>query len=203
MDFLQPNSMIFEVLQVITEEANSYFEGNPVSLENIATVIDADSGDNQNTTTDIVLSLLNMQEEFTMKNIPNAQINGINIDYRNPKVNLNMFILFSATNSIYTEALKGISKIIEFFQGKSVFTQANSNFVREGDLVNIADFRFNVNLYTPTFEELNFIWGTLGGKQYPSVLYKVSLIELERKDVLAERGGLITETDNQLKNIER
>lgn len=193
--------MIFEVLQIIVEEVNSYFEGNPVSLENIATIMDSDGGDNQNNTTDIVLSLLNMQEEATMKNIPNHFVNGTEVEYRNSIINLNLFILFSATNSIYSEALKGVSRVIEFFQGKHVFTQSNSNFTREGDMLNIEDFRFNVHLYTPTFEELNFIWGTLGGKQYPSVLYKVTLIELER-DLLTARGTLITEIDNQLKNIE-
>ena len=194
--------MIYDVLQVITEEVNSYFEGNPVSLENIATVMDSDGNDNQNTTTDIVLSLLNMQEEFAMKNISNNYSTGTTVDYRNHKVNLNLYVLFSATNALYTEALKGVSKIIEFFQGKSVFTQANSSFIREGDMMDVGDFRFSISLYTPTFEELNFIWGTLGGKQYPSVLYKVSLIELERKDAGVERGSLITEINNQLKNIE-
>ncbi|WP_339705355.1 DUF4255 domain-containing protein [uncultured Kriegella sp.] len=194
--------MIYKVLQVITEEVNSYFEGNPVSLENIATVMDSDGSDNQNTATDIVLSLLNMQEEFAMKNIPNNYTNGTTVEYKNHRVNLNLYVLFSATNSIYIEALKGISKIIEFFQGKNVFTQANSNFLREGEMLDVGDFRFSIALYTPTFEELNFIWGTLGGKQYPSVLYKISLIELERNDVIVESGSLITEIDNQLKNIE-
>jgi hypothetical protein len=56
---------------------------------------------------------------------------------------------------------------------------------------NLKDFRFTVELYTPTFEELNFIWGTLGGKQYPSALYKLSLIEVERNL-----------TQRQVKNVE-
>jgi hypothetical protein len=57
---------------------------------------------------------------------------------------------------------------------------------------NIDNFRFTVELYTPTFEELNFIWGTLGGRQLPSALYKVSMIQIER-NISQSEGAIITE----------
>jgi hypothetical protein len=41
-------------------------------------------------------------------------------------------------------------------------------------------------------EEVNHMWGTLGGKQYPFVLYSLRLLELKFKAALGE-GGLITE----------
>lgn len=79
-------------------------------------------------------------------------------------------------------SLRYISRIIEFFQGKRLFTHTNSSYDRDNTAMsNLKDFRFAIELYTPTFEELNFIWGTLGGKQYPSALYKLSLIEIERE----------------------
>ena len=192
--------MIFEVLQIITEEVNGYFEGNPVSLDNIAT-LDSE-GDNQNGTTDIVLSLLNTQEESTLKNDPNKFVNGNRVSLKNPKVNLNLYIIFGANHDSYAEALKSISKIIEFFQGKKVFTQANSIYDRDNvALSDITNFKFIVELYTPSFEELNFVWGTLGGKQIPSVLYKIRLIQIER-DTLLGKGGMITEIGGELKHIE-
>lgn len=189
--------MIFEVLQVITEEANSYFKGNPISLDNIAT-IEGDTTDSSEPT-DIILTLLNLQEEFTLKNIPNNYENGNKVEYKNPKVNINLYILFSANNGSYPESLKSLSKIIEFFQGKNVFTQDNTTFDRELDgMIWLKDFKFIVDLYTPSFEELNYIWGTLGGKQYPSVMYKVSLLEMER-DILQGEGALITQIDHIIK----
>ena len=66
-------------------------------------------------------------------------------------------------------------------------------------MVNVGDFRFITDLYTPTFEELNFIWGTLGGKQYPSVIYKVTLLEIER-DVVSNRGTVVSGLNSGLKN---
>lgn len=192
--------MIFEVLQILTEEVNNYFESNPVTLDNIA-VIASDTGDNGNSGSDIILTLLNLQEESTLKNTPNYTINGTKVIYKNPKVNLNLYILFSANNEKYNESLKSISKIIEFFQGKRVFTQANSNYNRHNiEMSDIANFKFKIDLHTPSFEELNYVWGTLGGKQLPSVIYKVSLIEIERNKIVS-KGTLITEINGELNQI--
>ena len=189
--------MIFEVLQVLSEEVNSYFEGNPVTLDNVATLESEIGGDTQDTS-DVLLSVLNLQEEYTLKNHSNNYISGNDVYYKNPKVHLNMYVLFSGVNSTYTEALKSISKILEFFQGKKVFTQDNTVYDRDVEgMEKLRNFKFIVSLYTPTFEELNFIWGTLGGKQYPSAIYKVTLLEIERDTVL-EQGTEITGLDNQM-----
>ena len=67
---------------------------------------------------------------------------------------------------------------------------------------NIDNFRFSVELYTPTFEELNYIWGTLGGKQLPSALYKVSMIQIER-DIAQAEGQLISKVKGVTKTKEQ
>lgn len=189
--------MVFEVLQILTEEVNNYFGGSPVSLDNIATVT-SDQGDSGGTSTDIILTLLNLQEEPTLKNKPNYSVEGTRITYKNNIINLNLYILFSANNDKYNEALKNLSKVIEFFQGKKVFTQANSIYNRDDvSMSRITNFRFVVDLFTPTFEELNFVWGTLGGKQIPSVMYKVSLVEIEREAVLG-KGDLISQINGDI-----
>jgi hypothetical protein len=188
--------MIFEILQVIKEEINGYLDVNPVTLENIANVDQEGDAD----TNGVVLTLLNTQEETTLKNVSNNSISGTDVSYKNPKVNLNLYLLFSANNSSYTESLKSLSKVIQFFQGKRVFTQSNTNFQRADDeMKNLKNFHFRMDLFTPSFEELNFIWGTLGGKQFPSAIYKVSLIEIER-DVLLEQGAVISGLGTNLNN---
>ena len=187
--------MIFEVLQVVTEEVNAYFGTSTVSLENIANVEQDGEADSQG----VFLTLLNMKEEYALKNRSNNQISGTNVIYRNPSVSLNLYLLFSANNTTYKESLKSISKIIEFFQGKKIFTQDNTNYKKEGEMLNVKNFQFVTDLYTPSFEELNFIWGTLGGKQYPSVIYKVSLIEIER-DMILGKGSVISGLGTNLNN---
>jgi hypothetical protein len=143
--------------------------------------------------------LLNLKEEYTLKNESNHRISGTNVVYKNPKVNLNLYLLFSANNATYKESLKSIAKIIQFFQGKKIFTQDNTNFKKEGEMLDVKNFRFVTDLFTPSFEELNFIWGTLGGKQYPSVIYKLSLIEIEREAILG-KGSVISGLGTNLNN---
>lgn len=187
--------MIFEVLQVITEEVNAYLGSTAISLENIANIEQDGEADSQG----VFLTLLNMKEEYALKNRSNNQVSGTEVSYKNPKVSLNLYLLFSANKATYKESLKSISKLIQFFQGKKIFTQDNTNFKKEDEMLNVKNFRFVVDLFTPSFEELNFIWGTLGGKQYPSVIYKVSLVEIERDNIL-RKGQVIAGLGTNLNN---
>lgn len=190
--------MIYEVLQILTDEVNHYLESvgleSSVQLDNIA-LVEQESSDMSNDMSDkVILTMINMDEEKTMKNFQNRVLEDDQYNYRNNRVNLNLYILFSANRTAYIKSLKDISKIVEFFQGKRLFTQANSEYDRFSiSMSEVKDFRFTVELYTPTFEELNFIWGTLGGKQYPSALYKLTLVEIER-DVPAAISGPLTST---------
>lgn len=190
--------MIYEVLQILTDEVNNYLESvgleSSVQLDNIA-LVEQESSDMSNDMSDkVILTMINMDEEKTLKNFQNRVLEDDQYNYRNNRVNLNLYILFSANRTAYIKSLKDISKIVEFFQGKRLFTQANSEYDRFSiSMSEVKDFRFTVELYTPTFEELNFIWGTLGGKQYPSALYKLTLVEIER-DVPAAISGPVAST---------
>ncbi|PIF34352.1 uncharacterized protein DUF4255 [Flavobacterium sp. 9] len=199
--------MIFEVIQIISEQVNSYLAEigleKSVVPENIA-FLESQKDDPDNKLKDgVALTVINLAEEATLKNFPNHSVENTKTIYKNSVVNLNLYILFSANRDIYINSLKDISKIIEFFQGKRLFTQANTIFNRSTSAMsNVDNFRFTVELYTPTFEELNYIWGTLGGKQLPSALYKVSMIQIERNIVQAE-GQLIGEFSGTTKRKEQ
>ncbi|MET3026053.1 DUF4255 domain-containing protein [Flavobacterium sp. UW10123] len=189
--------MIFEVIQIITEQVNNYLEeiglDKSVVPENIAFLESQNDDITDALKNAVALTIINLDEEATLKNFPNHTIENTKTIYKNSVINLNLFILFSANRDKYINSLKDISKIIEFFQGKKLFTQANTIFNRNSSAMsNVDNFRFTVELYTPTFEELNYIWGTLGGKQLPSALYKVSMIQIERNIAQAE-GQVIGE----------
>lgn len=190
--------MIFETVQIIEEQVNSYFEecglAKSVVAENIG-ILETNSTNTGRIEDNVALTLLNLGEEITLKNFPNQVNQGSKVIYKNNIINLNLYILFSANRSTYIKSLNDISKIIEFFQGKRLFTQANTVYDRNNtSMANIENFRFTVELYTPTFEEMNFIWGTLGGRQLPSALYKVSMIQIERNIVQGE-GQLISKVE--------
>ncbi|MFD1604372.1 DUF4255 domain-containing protein [Flavobacterium artemisiae] len=177
--------MVFEVIQIITEQVNNYLDEigleKTVVAENIAFLESQNDTVADNLEDKVALTLINLDEESTLKNFPNHKIENTKTIYRNSVINLNLYLLFSANRSAYVNSLNDISKIIAFFQGKRLFTQANTIYNRNNvAMANIDNFKFSVELYTPTFEELNYIWGTLGGKQLPSALYKVSMIQIER-----------------------
>lgn len=199
--------MIFEVIQIISEQVNNYLAeiglAKSVVPENIA-FLESQKDDPENLLKNAVaLTVINLAEEATLKNFPNHSVENTKTIYKNSIINLNLYILFSANRDSYVNSLMDISKIIEFFQGKRLFTQANTIFNRSTSVMsNVEDFRFTVELYTPTFEELNYIWGTLGGKQLPSALYKVSMIQIERNIAQAE-GQLIGEFSGITKRKEQ
>lgn len=197
--------MIYESLQILKEQVENYFVevglGKIVVLENIALW---ESGSENATKVEdkVVLSLIKIEEEKTLKNLPNFQIKNDITEYKNPPINLNIVILFSANCETYDKSLSSISRIIQFFQSKKIFTSGNTVYNRTNvALQDIESFRFVVELYTPGFEELNHIWGTLGGRQLPSVLYKVQLIQIEKDKTLATTG-VITQINGELNGIE-
>jgi len=194
--------MVYEALQIIGEQLNLYLSSkglnNLIALENIA-LLETSSENSDRVANKVVLTLINLDEEKTLKNLPNYKvINKQTTEYKNPPISLNLYLLISANCNTYVNSLRSISKTIEFFQGKSIFTSENTTYTIKDDFDVLDTFKLIVNLYTPSFEELNHIWGTLGGRQLPSVIYQIQLIEIDRKD-LPVTGPVILEVNNDLK----
>ncbi len=184
--------MIHPVLKFLVEQMNLYIDQvkktdidvvSPVAVLQSIVRLDEEI---LKTTNNILVSLVNFSEEATMKNIPNyALLNNDLVAYKNPPINLNLFILVTACMTNYENALIYLSHAITFFQGKYTFTLKNSVTQVEG-LPD--DFRIILDLYTLSFEQLNYLWSTLGGKQHPFVCYKVRLLQVERPSTTETRG---------------
>jgi hypothetical protein len=175
-----------------------------VRLGNIAEGVGNNAGNTGAVPRDILdVSMVNVREEKTLKNLSNTIRNDVTlrVSYENPPVFLNLHILIVATHSNYANALLMLSRAIRFFQFKNVFDQdsvAPASLTANAP-ANVLDqldsFKLSLDLYSPTMEEVNHMWGTLGGKQYPFVLYTLRLLGLKFKAVQAE-AGLITEVVN-------
>jgi hypothetical protein len=194
--------MISHALTIVINEldkhlAGTYVLGDPTKVElgNLAEGFAAGGSREK-----LILSMVNLKEEKTLKNLPNYVRNDITLStiYENPPVFLNFQILITATHANYTNALLVLSRAIRFFQFKNVFTQDN---VEPGSITTsspldqldqLESFKLIFDLYSPTMEEVNHLWGTLGGKQYPFVLYMLRMLDLKFKAVQSERG-VITE----------
>ena len=192
--------MIYETLEIVMDQITKYLDTKPnddsvLVLENIAKQDDVTV---TRLNDRVAVSLLNMEEEATLRNFPNTTLKNGKTIYKNNKVNLNLYVLFAANRTAYDKALVSINNIVEFFQSKKVFTQVNTPFTPASTIFDeLKEFKFIVDLYTPTFEQLNYIWGTLGGKSVPSVLYKISIIKIE-SDNIKDTGQPITNVVGEL-----
>ena len=70
----------------------------------------------------------------------------------------------------YPEALKFISSVIEFFQGKSLFTHQNTPMLSENAN------RLTVQMVNMDLQQLSNLWGNIGAKYIPSVIYKIRML---------------------------
>lgn len=188
--------MLYESLLFLEGQLNNYFgklhEENEsivsslVKLENIAALKEDDLESAEN----IFITLVNISEETTLKNIPHYRKENALAVYENPPVYLNLYVLFSSCiNGAYDKALMHLSYLLKFFQAKNTFTHKNSATTAFDEAT---EFKLIMDLYSPTFEQANYLWSTLGGKQFPSALYKLRLVEVQ-KDSIREKRGLITE----------
>lgn len=148
----------------------------------------------------VLLSVVNLQEERTLKNTP-AYVRDdvrLRVRYENPPTFLNLAVLVTATHVDYVNALRALSRALLFFQHRNVLTHDNvapNSVILDApprDVDRLAEFKLIFNLWSPTFEEVNDMWGMLGGKQFPFALYSLRMLELKFPATQRE-AGLITE----------
>lgn len=201
--------MITHALLILQEELKAHlteYDQMPysgptrVDIGNMAEGVDTSSGNGVIERGKLVFTIVNIREEKTLKNLPNYVRNDVTLraSYENPPVFINLLLLLSATHSTYNNATLYLSRAIRFFQYKNVFTPENvapallQVQAPMTELDQLESFKLILDLYSPSLEEVNHLWGTLGGKQYPFVLYLVRMLDLKFK-AAAKETGLITE----------
>lgn len=152
-----------------------------VIIDNIATAQEL-GGVNNQLNGHVVMSLVNLQEETTCRNGLNYRLENGRAVYQNPPVYLNLFILFSVLHNQHETALKLLSRVIEFFQSQKEISPTAT----PGNSLITGDMRIILDLYSLTFEQMNQLWGSLGGKQVPFALYRARLVTLETPKRQAE-----------------
>lgn len=126
----------------------------------------------------VVVFVLNIEEEKSVRNGHFQSNPGMN-----PPVSVNLFLMFAAnfTGENYLEALKFISSVISFFQGRNVFDHQNTPLL-SANVDKITAEMVNIDL-----KELSNLWANLGAKYVPSVVYKLRMLNfnsfMEKEEV--------------------
>lgn len=125
----------------------------------------------------LICTLLNIEQERVNLNAP--------LGHRtlsNPPFNLNLYVLFSAyyVPARYVGALRTLSLTLGFFQGKQVFTPANTP-----GMPATVD-KIIVEMVNVDMKDLSNFWTALGAKQMPSVLFKIKMVSITADMVMEE-----------------
>ncbi len=182
--------MVFHALDFIRLELNSSGRDITSELGNVGELV-SNGGINSNTDSNIIISLINIEENRISRDPRNYLKSGTDVFMKNPAVHLNLTLLFTATRSesAYGAALQSIQKVIEFFQDKFVFDRVNTPGLTAG-IEKLIFEMVSINM-----EQLNQLWSILGGRCHPSVVYKMRMITID--SVTRQLGSVVKEIETK------
>ncbi|MGB0929164.1 MAG: DUF4255 domain-containing protein [Chitinophagales bacterium] len=179
--------MIHEILPVIADELNEFFKLKFDLNEDkviLSSVVNQDGTISIPEENKVIVTLVNIEKDPARSGGSHSSVVGMNAP-----ININLYVLFSAyfNTKNYNEALKFISGVIGFFQGKMTFDHRNTPMLpRHADKV-------IVELISMNLEELGRVWMAIGAKYLPSVLYRVRTISVQEgkiHNITSEIAGL-------------
>lgn len=119
-------------------------------------------------------ALIHIEEERVMRaQLPETVLSGGKHIVLEPKLKLNLHVLFASKFQKYDEALRSLSHVLTFFQSHPVFT--TDSYPGLDPRIE----RLTVELQSLSFEQLNQVWAFLGAKHLPSAIYKVRMVALQ------------------------
>jgi hypothetical protein len=191
---------VITLLQTELENYLAYKDATATVVTDNIGMLETPNGDKLSN--NIVITVVNVEEESTLKNQPAYKrypAPAGPTTYENPPIFLNLYVLFTSNywGDKYIYALQRISYVIQFLQSKNTFSYGASTTGQFSDDPDIVALRFTLELYTLTFEQLNHLWGSLGGRQIPFVMYKLRLVALTERSTFGKMP-LIQEIDTNV-----
>ena len=183
--------MIANILEALLKELNQFLKARYELNENavvLTTLVNQDGSMPLEAQNKIVCSMIGLEQDRTSLN---HSVKGMG--NKNAPINLNMYALFAANFDAknYTQSLKVLSGVLAFFQGKQVFTNKNTPALN-----NVVE-KITLTIANVEFRELTHLWGAIGAKYVPSVVYKIRMISIDQNRILNEVtpiSGLDTDT---------
>ncbi|PRY88614.1 DUF4255 domain-containing protein [Mongoliibacter ruber] len=173
--------MIHQVISTVVATLNEFIL-NELNLQEdrviLANPVDIKGSLNMEIENKVCVFLQHIEEERVIKNGANPYNSG-----SNPPMHFNLYLMIVANfpEPNYSESLRYISLVLEFFQGNHFFDRSNMPLLSS----NVEKLSFEyVNL---DFRELSNLWGLMGLKYMPSAIFKLKRLtftdNLIREDV--------------------
>ncbi len=118
--------------------------------------------------------LINIEEERTlMSQLPEyTYTNGQHVVLE-PRLKLNLYVMFAANFKQYDVALKYLSLILTFFQSHPYFSS------EQYPALDPRIEKLVVELQSLNYEQLNQVWTFIGGEHLPSVVYRMRMVAVQ------------------------
>ena len=185
--------MLDIVLKFLKDEFNTYLltqTGSSMGEVNISNLVD-ETGKYAIESDHIGASIINIEEEriFKSQHSEYRYTKGQHIVLE-PDLKLNLDILFAANFKQYDQALKYISYVLTYFQSHSFFSSV------EYPALDPRIEKLVVEMQSLSYEQLNQVWAFVGGKQLPSVIYKVRMVVIQSEVQTTIQSPIITINTN-------
>lgn len=169
--------MIDATLQFLASRLNFYLRMNQPVQEDMAVVskiLENDGKESDLSVNKLCLFLVNIENEVNIQKLAKREFDGLREVIPAKQVYLNLYVVLASNFKCmnYVESLGVLSKAITFLQDHSVFDRTNSPDMP------IGIEKLLVNMENLGFQDMNSLWGMLGCKYVPSVLYKIRTITL-------------------------
>jgi len=173
--------MIHNVMTVIAQQLNEFMRNELNLSEDVVVVnslVDLKGDPNMQIENRVCLFLQRIEEEKVAKSGGFQANPGMA-----PPVRVSLHIVFAANfpDPNYREALRFISLVLEFFQGRGTFDRSNAPGLPPG-----LD-KLTFDLADLDYQEMNNLWSLIGAKYIPSLVYKVRMLtfsqDMIREDV--------------------
>jgi hypothetical protein len=180
--------MIYQALETVANELNNYlverFDKGGQKAAVLNAIVGQDGSIAENSRDRIVLSLINLENETTMPFNPIFFQNKEKTSTQKPEnlpYNFNLDVLVTAVFEAphYDEGLKHLSEAIYFFQTKNIFNIENT------PQLGIGIQELNFELIKLSYHQEHSLWGAIGAKYMPSVLFKLRMLSFQSSQLIA------------------
>lgn len=182
-------AMLDVVLEFLSAEINAYLKartGIDVDVVALSAIVD-ENGKYAIDNDSIGVNIINIEEECIHKEqLPKTTYQSGQHIVLEPKLNLNLSVMFAANYKHYDQALKYISYVMTYFQSHRLFVPADYASLDQSLK------RVVVELQRLNYDQLNQVWAYIGAKQLPSAIYRVRMIGIQDAAANEVRPPILT-----------
>lgn len=183
--------MINLALQTLVAQLNQHFRRIYDLTEDMVVVsnlIEMDGSVTPNINNRLVVYLTNIEKDSVSARTLNTQEPGERTVQRSAALSFNLFVMMTAnfSGNNYAEALKFLSGTISYFQRHPVFARQSTP-----DMDSRIE-KLVLDIENLSIQDMSNLWGSLGGKYMPSILYRIRMVTFDADEVTGRQPIVTT-----------